>query len=211
MLFSALSVALKTAKHPAQGLKGSQGPVPAWLHKAVSFKQLSKNSSSIHLRVIWSTTGRWCVRETQGVIPKKNRQDANQVWEVHVPPSLLVNLWHRGADGQQREVFTYPLLWDDKILRPQTVENRSLQDEASQPPDKNAPEDHINQHVLTAADKSHCLKPHVILEYLLLFFTAVFQGSFSLWTSKSLILLHLPSHILFYGKLQLNLFSGRWP
>lgn len=48
-------------------------------------------------------------------------------------------------------------------------------------PCQNAPKEHINQHVLTAGyGKSHCLKPRVILEYLLLLFTAVFQGSFSL-------------------------------
>lgn len=42
VFFSVLSAALKTVKHPAQGLKGRLGLASAWLHKAVSFKQLSE-------------------------------------------------------------------------------------------------------------------------------------------------------------------------
>lgn len=42
MFFSVLSAALKTVKHPAQVLKGRLGLASAWLHKAASFKQLSK-------------------------------------------------------------------------------------------------------------------------------------------------------------------------
>lgn len=109
LFFSVLSAALKTVKHPDQRLKSRQGLAPAWLHKALSFKQLSKLAHP--LLVIWSTMGIWCAREIQGETHKKNRQGANKVWVVLVrlSPQLTCDTGELLDSGGKS--FTYCLLW----------------------------------------------------------------------------------------------------
>lgn len=127
----------------------------------------------------WAAGGPGRSKETH----KKNRQGPNKIWVVLGPPFSTVN-YGTGEllDSREEKSFTYFHLWGEitkySVLKEQRTGLCRMMPPKPMPKCTQAA--HKPAHS-ACHDQSHCLRPHIILEYLLLLLTAVFQGSFSLW------------------------------